>query len=93
MRKINRFSILLLVGVLFVCFCQPIMAGSGKININVASKDQLVSLKYVGDKTADKIIKYRKAHPFEKASDIMKVKGIGQKVLDANKDLIVVKDE
>ena len=63
------------------------------ININTATKEELVTLKHIGDKIADRIMAYREAHPFQKSEDIMKVKGIGQKVYDVNKDLIVVKDE
>ncbi|MCK5837609.1 MAG: helix-hairpin-helix domain-containing protein, partial [Desulfobacula sp.] len=69
-----------------------VFATTDKININSATKSELVILKHVGDKIADKIMEYRKAHPFETPQDIMKVKGIGQKTFDANKDLIIVKD-
>ena len=93
MKKINRFSIVLLISLLFLSFCQPMMASSGKININTGTKKELITFKHVGDKIADRIIEYRKAHPFEKPEDIMKVKGIVQKVFDANKQLITVKDE
>jgi len=67
-----------------------VIADSGKININVATKQELVTLKYVGEKLADRIIEYRKAHPFEKVEDIMNVKGVGKRVFDANKDLITI---
>ena len=90
MRKLSRHSIILLAGLLFVGFCQPVFATAGKININAASKNELVVLKYVGDKIADRIIDYRTTQPFEKPEDIMKVKGIGLKIFDANKDLIIV---
>lgn len=40
----------------------------------------------------NRIIEYRKDHPFEKIEDLMSVKGIGQKLFDKNKDLITVKD-
>ena len=93
MKRIKKVSLLILAGLLFLCFCQPVVAGSGKININTATKKELVTLKYVGKKLADRIIEYRKAHSFEKPEDIMKVKGVGQKVFDANKDLIIVKNE
>jgi len=93
MKKIKKISIFVLAVLLFASFCQPVIAGSGKININTASKKELVKLKHVGDKIAERIIKYREAHPFEKPEDIMKVKGIAQKVFDANKDVIIVKDE
>ena len=92
MKKINKVSIFLLIGLLSLSFCQPVMASSEKININTATKKELVTFKHVGDKIADRIIEYRKANPFEKPRDIMKVKGVGQKVFDANKQLITVKD-
>ncbi|NOX34610.1 MAG: helix-hairpin-helix domain-containing protein [Deltaproteobacteria bacterium] len=93
MGKIKKVSLLILAGLLFLCFCQSAVAGTGKVNINTATKKELVTLKYVGDKIADRIIEYRKAHPFENSGDIMKVKGVGKKVFDANKDLIIVKDK
>ncbi len=93
MKQFKSIFLLILVGLLFLSFCQPVIAAGGKININTATKKELVTLKHVGDKIADRIIEYRKENPFQKPEDIMKVKGIGQKVFDANKDVIVVKDE
>ena len=93
MEKIKKVSIVFLLGLLFVGFCHPVIASSGKVNINTAIKEELVSLKYIGDKLAERIIEYRKAHPFQKPENIMEVKGIGQKVFDANKDVIIVKNE
>ena len=93
MRKFKRASIFVLAVLLLAGFCQPVIAGSGKININTDPKEQLVTLKHVGDKIADRIIEYRKAHPFKTIEEFMNVKGIAQKVFDANKDLITVKDE
>ena len=93
MKTTKRISICVLIGMLFLTMCQPVAAGGGKVNINTATKAELVELKYIGEKTAEKIIQYRKAHPFEKASDIINVKGIGEKVLNANKDKITVKDK
>jgi len=93
MKNIKTFSIIVLIGLLFLSFCQPVMANSKKININTGTKKELITFKHVGDKIADRIIEYRKIHPFEKPEDIMKVKGIGQKVFDANKQMITVMDE
>jgi len=90
MNKVKRVSIFILAVLLLAAFCQPVIASSEKININTASKEQLMILKKVGDKIADRIIEYRKLHLFEKIEDLMKVKGIGQKVFDANKHLITV---
>ena len=62
-----------------------------KVNINTAPVDQLLQLDRVGAKYAQRIVEYReKFGPFEKAEDIMKVKGIGEKTWEANKDRIVV---
>ncbi|MCP3942740.1 MAG: helix-hairpin-helix domain-containing protein [Desulfobacteraceae bacterium] len=65
----------------------------GKVNINTDGKAQLITLKHVGDKLADRIIEYRTTRPFETVKDIMKVKGVGQKIFEANKDRIIVKTE
>jgi len=93
MRKLKTISLLILTGLLLLSFCQPVMAATGKININTATQKELVTFKNVGNKLAQRIIEYRKDNPFQKPEDIMKVKGIGQKVFDANKDVIIVKDE
>ncbi len=92
MKNAKKIVSIVLIGLILVLFMAPAVSASGKVNINTAEKKQLVTLKYVGDKIADRIIDYRKAHPFEIPEDIMKVKGIGQKVFDANKDRIIVKD-
>jgi len=92
MQIIKKITLVVLASLLLVSFCHPVVAGSGKININTAAKEELVTLTKVGDKIADRIIEYRKAHPFVKPEDIMNVKGVGQKVFDVNKTLIVVKD-
>ncbi len=61
-----------------------------KVNINTADKTQLMTLKYVGEKLAERIITHRKDTPFTCVEDLMQVKGIGEKVLKANKDKITI---
>lgn len=71
------------------------MAGSAyagdKININSASAEQLQLVKGIGEKTAAAIIAYREANgAFESVSDLVNVKGIGEKSLDKIDDNLVV---
>lgn len=64
----------------------------GKVNINEASKSELMKLAGVGPGGAQKIIEYRDAHgPFKKAQDLEKVDGIGKGVIEKNAGRIVVK--
>ena len=61
-----------------------------KVNINEASKDEIMTLKGIGESTADKIIEYRKNQKFKKIEDIMNVKGIGQNKYNLIKDNICI---
>lgn len=57
------------------------------ININTATKDQLITLDGIGESTAQKIID---ARPFEKVEDILEVSGIGDATYEKFKDDICV---
>jgi competence protein ComEA len=51
----------------------------------------LTSLKGIGKDRAQRIVDYREKNgPFQKPEDLMKVKGIGKKVFEKNKDAIVI---
>jgi len=93
MKKIKRLFVLLIVvsfvmGVVSIALADE----AGKVNINTATVKELVKLKRIGQKVAERIIQYReKEGPFEKPEDIMNVKGVGMKIFEANKDRITVK--
>jgi competence protein ComEA len=54
--------------------------GAGVVNINTADVAQLTLLPRIGPSAAERIIEYRTANgPFRKPTDLMQVKGIGQK--------------
>lgn len=62
-----------------------------KVNINTASQAELESLPQIGPKIAEQIILYRTQNGnFKKIEEIMKVKGIGEKLFNQLKDLITV---
>lgn len=49
------------------------------VSLNQATKEELMTLKGVGEKTAEKIIEYRTKQPFHSLEDIMNISGIGEK--------------
>ena len=89
--RLNK-AVLILVCMMMIFSTIPASAKGNKVNINKDSKEQLMTLKYVGEALAKRIIEYRKKTPFKTIQDITKVKGVGPKVFEANKDKITVKD-
>jgi len=60
-----------------------------KVNVNKAGVDQLASLPGIGEVTAKAIVEFRQANgPFRTAEDLLQVKGIGEKKLEAIRGLI-----
>jgi competence protein ComEA len=58
----------------------PAATATGVVNLNTADAPQLELLPRVGAKAAQRIIDYRKEHGnFKKTSDLMQVKGFGEK--------------
>ena len=63
-------------------------AVKGPVSIQNGSKEDLMTLPGVGEKTADKIIEYRTAHPFTAVEDLKEVPGIGDKTFESLKNNI-----
>jgi competence ComEA-like helix-hairpin-helix protein len=63
----------------------------GPININKASINELMQLPHIGEKLAIGIIEYRKTHGgFKTTSELMRVPGIGKKILRDIEDLVIL---
>lgn len=89
LRKKYYLAVLISIAVIFAGTCCA--TAMEKVNINTAPVAQLKQLERVGLKYAERIVEYREKNgPFTKPEDILKVKGIGKKTWEANKDRIVV---
>jgi competence protein ComEA len=65
---------------LAACFAFPAAAA---VNINTATKDELIALSGIGPAKAQAIVDYRKLNgPFKSVDDLKNVKGIGAKRLE-----------
>ena len=64
---------------------------SAKLNINTATVEELMSLKGIGEKKAESIVKHREKNgPFATIDDLKGVKGIGDKIFSKIKDHIAI---
>ena len=96
MNKPKKILTLFLVVVVVAAFApilwsQQAQEGTDKVNINTATAEEIAQLKNIGTTYAMRIVEYRKENGlFEKPEDILKVKGIGEKTYELNKDKIIV---
>ncbi len=92
MKEVKRFFVLVVVVSVVLALVPVVLAEQAdKVNINKASVTELMKLKKIGQKYAERIVAYREKNgPFEKPEDITKVKGIGQKTFELNAEIITV---
>jgi len=92
MKQVKRLFALSIAIVVIMALAGPVWAEeTAKININTATVEELAKLELIGPAYAAKIVEYRETNgPFKQPEDIMKVKGIGPKTFEANKDRITV---
>lgn len=65
---------------------------SFRVNINTATKEELMKLPGIGEKTAERIIRHRQTYgEFKRIEDIMNVGGIGQKKFEKIKRYLITK--
>ena len=53
----------------------------GAINLQTASKEELMSIKGIGEKKAEQIIEYRKTNKISNPEDLKNIKGFGDSVV------------
>ena len=63
---------------------------SGLVNINAATKEELMTLNGIGEVMAERIIEYRTGNRFKSIEDIKSVKGIGDATFSKIKESITV---
>lgn len=62
-----------------------------RISLNASSIQELCLLKGIGESTAKKIVDYRNEHgSFQKIEDLMKIKGVKERLFNKIKDLISI---
>lgn len=65
------------------------LAAAALINVNKASAEELQVIRGIGPSLAERIIQYREEHGrFEKAEDLVKVRGIGEAKFEKIKEQI-----
>lgn len=65
-------------------------ATPAKVNINTATQVELETLPGVGEKTAEKIMRFRETQPFTQVDDLQYVQGIGEKRMEALRPHVTV---
>lgn len=90
---IREFDMIRIARQLFAALALlPVLAWAGPVDLNTADAATLArELKGIGPARAEAIVAWREAHgPFKSPEDLVKVQGIGERVLEDNRSLMTV---
>lgn len=95
MKRSTMALITMMTVALMMAWAVPALAEeAGLVNINTASIEQLMTLDGIGESYAKRIVEFREKNgPFQKPEDLLKIKGVGEKTLEINKDRIILSSQ
>jgi len=68
------------LGPFATAFAQQKLGPINRVNINTATRTELMQIPKIGEKLAERIVEFRKANgPFKRVEELMNVKGMGEK--------------
>lgn len=66
---------------------------SGVVNVNTATKAELMMVPGIGEVKASAILELRSKRPFQSREDLLAIKGVGEKLLERISSYVVTKGE
>jgi comEA protein len=97
MHQILKYLLaIIFFGICSQAICQPNQKQGPihRVNINTATRTELMQIPRVGEKMADRIVEFRKANgPFQRIEEIMNVQGMGEKTFISIKPHLTVGDQ
>ena len=90
--KFSRAGVVLLTLLAVASLLLPTVAlgmDGGKVNINIATPEELTSLPGIGQAKGNAIVAYREEHgPFATVDSLSQVRGIGARLMEKLRELV-----